>query len=146
MSAYHTTDLSQNESISISGGLPLFSAKINNVPISKCLRDTGATTCLVAKDLISPVLLENAPLIECKLADGSLTTVPQVILNIESKFYNGTVQALVFPTPSFAFILGNIAGALFPSPADVVISHFETRSTEFNKFMIRSNTLTKHMK
>ena len=94
-------------------GLPTFQAQVNKRFVTS-LRDTGANCVIVAQYLVKQSTLLDAPTVSCLLADGTRITVPQVEIYIQSPYFSGKTQALVFKNPSFPCILGNIPDAKFP--------------------------------
>lgn len=96
------------------GNFPQFVAKIDGQEITNCLRDTGANCNVINKDFVDPQLLINAPTTTCTLADNTKIEAPITHVYLESCYYTGQIEVLVFPDSNFPFILGNFDGCTQP--------------------------------
>ena len=111
--------LKQDNILSVSLNSNMKSVSQSNLPVveGKCngkkvriLRDTGCTCVLVKKSLVKPnyFIGENAQL---KLADDRIITAPKAKVNINSRYFKGTVEAACLEKLPFDVLIGNIAGA-----------------------------------
>ena len=88
--------------------MPVTNGLMNGKPVN-ILRDTGCSTVVVNKDLISPHLLSQ-DVRPCTLANSKEFMAPVVKISLECKFFNGTVDAVCMENPLYDVLLGNIEG------------------------------------
>ena len=83
------------------------------------MRDTGATCVVVDKRFV----LEHQFLGKerrCKFVDGSERCFPVAKIDIDTPYFVGSVEALCMESPLYDLVLGNVEGARFPDPGDVL--------------------------
>ena len=96
------------------GTFPQFVATIDGHEINGCLRDTGANCNVINREFVDPNMLINARTAVCTLADNTRIKAPIIKVNLESCYYTGQIEVLVFTDSSFPFILGNYEGCSQP--------------------------------
>ena len=92
--------------------LPVVFGKCNGKRV-KILRDTGATTVLVRKSLVSKNKISKQ-LVELNFADSHKTKAPKARIYIESPYFTGETDAVCLENLPFDILIGNIPGATCP--------------------------------
>ena len=118
------------ENLSLPSGLGLCNGK--NVTV---LRETGATSILVRKDLIRTLDLRPS-WVNIKLADGSIRKVQKGIADIECRYVIGWKNVLCVPNLPYDVIIGNVKGAGCPCSvgnSDQVECMVSTRAQKRNE-------------
>lgn len=93
--------------------MPVVEGKIGETKV-KVLRDTGCSGVVVRKDLVDKSKLTGERQ-TCMLADGSRIKVPMALLDIDTTYFVGQVEAWCMDNPIYDLIVGNIEGARDPS-------------------------------
>lgn len=81
------------------------------------LRDSGCSGAVIRKGLVTNKQMTGRYK-WCILIDGSVHRYPTAVVNINSPFYVGEVEALCVDTPVFDVILGNIKNVRSPDNPD----------------------------
>ena len=83
----------------------------NGVPVEIML-DSGCTTVGVKRSLVCDDQF-TGQVQRCQQFDGSIVELPLAIVNLDCKFYSGSVEACVIENPVCDIILGNVEGSTF---------------------------------
>ena len=89
--------------------MPVADGKLDGSPV-KVLRDTGCSTIVVKRALITDVKLTGRVVV-CVMIDGTARRYPTAVVEIESPFISGTVEAVCMDRPLYDLIIGNVPGA-----------------------------------
>ena len=73
------------------------------------LRDSGCNSAIIRESLTQKEQLTGNTVV-CTLADGTRKKFPVAIINVDTPYYKGTVEALCMPEPVYDLVLGNIDG------------------------------------
>lgn len=104
----------------------VLSSAVENVPVKegyvngckvKVVRDTGCNTVIVREKFVDASCL-TGEVRTLKLLDGTVRKCPCAILEIDTPFFQGVVNALVVQDPLFDLFIGNIEGARDPNDPD----------------------------
>jgi hypothetical protein len=71
------------------------------------LRDTGCSTVVVRKDLVSDEAFTGT-MKTCVMIDGTIRRVPVAEIEINTPFFRGKVKALCMRRSLYGLIIGNI--------------------------------------
>ena len=107
--------------------LPLMSAACRStdvrcMPVTKglvngttgtILRDSGCSGVVIRKDLVHSSQFTDQKR-SCVLADGTISTLPVAIINLDTPYFTGRVEAVCMTKPVYDVLLGNIKGATNP--------------------------------
>jgi hypothetical protein len=96
--------------------LPVSFGKCNGKRV-KILRDTGTTSVLVRKSLVSEGKISKQ-LVELTFADGSKIRAPKATVYLDTPYFTGETNAICLDTLPFDVLLGNIPGAACPCSCD----------------------------
>ena len=88
--------------------LPTSTAKLNGHRVV-FLRDTGCSGVVVKGDYVMSDQYTGQHRL-CLMVDGTVRKVPLAVVNIDTPYFAGSVEAMVMPTPIYDLILGNIPG------------------------------------
>ena len=88
--------------------LPVVKGKLFGKEVN-VLRDTGCTAIVVKKDLVPDDRLTGR-MISCVLIDGTVRRTPTALIDIDTPYYMGQVEAICMKKPMFDLIIGNIQG------------------------------------
>ena len=86
--------------------MPTTRGKIGDKVVS-VLRDTGCSGVVVKRELV-PAGKMTGKSRDCYLADGSIIQVPLAVVDIDTPYYTGEVEAWCLTNPLFDLILFNI--------------------------------------
>ena len=75
------------------------------------LRDTGCSTVVVKRGLVPDDKLTGKTIV-CMLIDGTARRTPLAMVDIDTPFFKGTVEAVCMRQPMYDLIIGNIGGVL----------------------------------
>ena len=75
------------------------------------LRDTGCSTVVVKRDLVPDVAL-TGKVIACVLIDGTIRRMPTAMIEVDTQFYKGKIEAVCMRRPIYDLIVGNVAELL----------------------------------
>jgi len=90
------------------------------------LRDTGCSTVVVKRSLVPDDKLTGRTVC-CMLIDGTVCKTPVAMVEIDTPYFQGQVEAVCMKQPMYDVIVGNIPGALDKPELDVVSPEsFET--------------------
>ena len=96
--------------------MPTTRGKIGDKVVS-VLRDTGCSGVVVKRELV-PAGKMTGKSRDCYLADGSMIQVPLAVVDIDTPYYTGEVEAWCLTNPLFDLILGNIQNVRGPEDPD----------------------------
>ena len=96
--------------------MPTTRGKIGDKVVS-VLRDTGCSGVVVKRDLV-PAGKMTGKSRDCYLADGSMIQVPLAVVDIDTPYYTGKVEAWCLTNLLFDLILGNIQNVRGPEDPD----------------------------
>ena len=96
--------------------MPVVQGRLNGQDVS-VLRDTGCSTVVVRRDLITDDQLTGQSQI-CVLIDGTVRRTPVARIELETPYFTGTVLAVCMKQPLYDVIVGNIEGAENPDVTD----------------------------
>ena len=82
--------------------------RVNNKQVP-CIYDSGATCCVVSRNLINESDLTGKQTM-CTLINGSTHYYPTADITIDSKYFTGQVEALLMENPIKPVIIGNVKG------------------------------------
>lgn len=82
------------------------------------LRDNGSSGCIVRDSLVGDGQF-TGKWIHVRMIDGTVVTVPEACVEVDSPFFSGRTTAAVMRDPIYDFIVGNIPGASFGPRNDV---------------------------
>ena len=82
------------------------------------LRDSGCSGVVVRKDLVSNNQMTDR-VKTCVLIDGTIRKVPVAVIDVDTPYYSGEVEALCMNNPVYDLILGNIDGVRCPTEPDL---------------------------
>ena len=88
--------------------MPVKEGYVGKVKVT-VLRDSGCNSAIIRESLIQKEQLTGKSVI-CTLADGTRRKFPVTIVNVNTPYYSGTVEALCMPEPVYDLVLGNIDG------------------------------------
>ena len=88
--------------------MPVKMGYIGNVKIS-VLRDSGCNSAIIRENLIQPQQLTGNSLY-CTLADGTRRKFPVAVIEVNTPYFIGKIEALCMPKPVYDLVLGNIQG------------------------------------
>ncbi len=77
----------------------------------RVLRDTGCSTVVVRRELVSEELLTGQEE-TCILIDGTIRRTPVAIVDINTPYLKGRVRAVCMRNPLYDVIIGNVKGVL----------------------------------
>ncbi|XP_071510123.1 uncharacterized protein [Diadema antillarum] len=81
------------------------------------LRDSGCSSAVIREDLVDKSQLtgeENT----CVLIDGTVRKLPIAMINVDTPYFTGSIEALCMKTPLYDLILGNLEGVRAPGDPD----------------------------
>ena len=84
----------------------------------KALRDSGCSSVVVRRDLVSQERMTGSSKY-CVLLDGTVRKFPVAKVEIRSPFFSGICEALCAENPVFDLIIGNVEGVRAPSDPDI---------------------------
>lgn len=102
--------------VSVCNDMPVCEGRIGSEVI-QVLRDSGCSTVVVRKKFVTDKSYTGR-MQKCVLIDGTVREVPIARLFVDTPFYKGDVDALVFDSPIYDLILGNIPGVRQPLDPD----------------------------
>ena len=79
--------------------------KLNNIPVT-CLRDPGATISIAKQNYVSPSQLTDR-YISLKLINGYICRHRLALIEVDTDYFKGELEACVMPNPVYDLILGN---------------------------------------
>ena len=94
-------------------GMPVTKGMING-QIGSVLRDSGCSGVVIRTYLVLPNQYTGETK-SCVLVDGTVRTTPVAIVDLDSPFFVGQVEALCMASPVYDVILGNINDARNPA-------------------------------
>ena len=92
------------------GMAPICRGRINDVDV---MRDSGSTSCVVRTDLVRETQKTGTAFL-CMLIDGTVKRYPTTIVELDTPYLSGRVQALCMDDPAHDVIIGNVPGAKDP--------------------------------
>ena len=97
--------------------MPVVTGRVERKTV-EVLRDTGCSGVIVRRDLVKEEEITNRT--EYMLTvDRTVRRAPAGMVNIDTPYYTGRVEALSLQDPLFDLIVGNIQGAREPDDPDV---------------------------
>ena len=93
----------------IKAKMPVSEGRVSNKPV-QVLRDTGCSTVVVRRSLVSRDQLTGRTIV-CLMIDGTARRNPTALVEIESPYLTGTVEAVCMDRPLYDVIIGNVSGA-----------------------------------
>lgn len=93
-------------------GMPTCKGMVSNTEVS-VLRDTGCSKAVVRSELVTPDQYTGESQ-TCLLIDGTERHFPLALVDVDTPFYTGQVEALCMDNPVYDLIIGKIAGARGP--------------------------------
>lgn len=96
--------------------MPVSQGMVGNTLVD-VLRDSGCSTTVVRRSLVSNSQLTGEYKM-CVLIDGTIRKVPVAIIEVNSPYYVGKIDALCMINPVYDLIMGNIPGVRDPSQPD----------------------------
>jgi len=98
--------------------LPTVTGKVNGCSVS-VLRDTGCTTAVIRRDLVTDE--QRTGKFKCyRVLDGSIGRAETAVVNVESPVYTGKLECLCINSPVCDLIVGNIPGVVSIDDAETV--------------------------
>lgn len=94
--------------VAMRDNMPVSEGFINGQAV-KVLRDSGCSTVVVKRDLVSEDQLTGAEL-RCVMIDGTVRRTPVAKVHIDTQYFTGEVEAVCMRNPLYEVILGNIPG------------------------------------
>jgi len=94
------------------GMAPICRGRINDVDVD-VMRDSGSTSCVVRTDLVRETQKTGTTFL-CMLVDGTVKRYPTAIVELDTPYLSGRVQALCMDYPVHEVIIGNVPGAKHP--------------------------------
>ncbi|XP_046568632.1 uncharacterized protein LOC124277024 [Haliotis rubra] len=95
-------------SVCIAGNMPVKTGLVGDC-IVLVLRDTGCSTVVVRKSVVNPSSFMKVSK-KCIMLDGTVREVPTARIEVDTPYYEGSVEALVMDNPLYDLVLGNIPG------------------------------------
>ncbi len=112
--------------------LPISEGSVNGEKV-KVMRDTGCSSVVVKSELVKPEQF-TGKYKDCMLIDGSVRRFPVAEIQIQSKYFEGTSEALVMKTPVFDLIIGNITGIKVSQSSEQCSHSEEKQNGETGEF------------
>ena len=97
--------------------MPVYQGLVNGKP-TNVLRDSGCSTTVVRRSLVLEEQLTGEERI-CVLIDGTARKCQVAIIDVDTPYLSGKIEALCMLTPVYDLILGNISGVREPKDPDV---------------------------
>jgi len=92
------------------GMAPICRGRINDVDV---MRDSSSTSCVVRTDLVRETQKTGTTSL-CMLIDGTVRHYPTAIVELDTPYLSGRVQALCMDDPVHDVIIGNVPVAKDP--------------------------------
>ncbi|XP_063847238.1 uncharacterized protein LOC135092552 [Scylla paramamosain] len=73
------------------------------------MRDNGSTGCVVKEALVTPAQFTGEH-VRVVMINGSMATCPIAVVDVETPFLTGRIQAAVMKQPIYELIIGNVEG------------------------------------
>jgi len=114
------------------GMAPICRGRINDVDV---MRDSGSASCVVRTDLVRETQKTGTTSL-CMLIDGTVKRFPTAIVELDTPYLSGRVQALCMDDPVHDVIIGNVPGAKDPqlncesSTPITIVPDIETPNTD----------------
>jgi hypothetical protein len=89
--------------------LPVVLGKVFGKDVT-VLRDTGCTAIVVKRDLVPKGKLTGRT-IDCVRIDGTVRKTPTALIDVDTLYYTGQIEAICMRNPMFGLIMGNVPGA-----------------------------------
>jgi len=86
--------------------MPVIRGRLHDKEVN-VLRDTGCSTVVVRRDLVPDEALTGKMIV---LIDGTARRMPTAMIDIETQFYTGRIEALCMKNPIYELIIGNVPG------------------------------------
>ncbi|XP_033099549.1 uncharacterized protein LOC117103147 [Anneissia japonica] len=96
--------------------MPVVSGRVGSVHVT-VLRDSGCSGVLIRRALVSDGQL-TGEIKTCVLIDGTIRDSPVAIIDVDTPYFAGRVEALCMEQPIYDLILGNLTGIRDPSDPD----------------------------
>jgi len=99
------------------------------------MRDSGSTSCVVCTNLVRETQ-KTGTTSSCMLIDGAVKRFPTAIVELDTPYLSGRVQALCMDDPVHDVIIGNVPGAKDPqlncesSTPMTIVPDIETPNTD----------------
>ncbi len=93
-------------------GMPVSEGYVGHTKV-KVLRDSGCSSAVVRKDLVSTHKFTGRTRL-CVLVDGTVRKVDVVAIEVDTPYFVGQIEALCMENPVYDLILGNIYGVRNP--------------------------------
>ena len=90
--------------------MPVTKGLVNNTTAT-ILRDSGCSGVVIRKDLVLSNQFTDQKR-SCVMADGTISTLPVAIINLDTPYFVGRVEAVCMAKPVYDVLLGNIKGAI----------------------------------
>ena len=90
--------------------MPVTLGKLFDKEVS-VLRDTGCSIVVVKKDLVPDEAL-TGKVIACVLIDGTVRRMPTAMIEMDTRFYEGKIEAVCMRRAIYDLIVGNVAGVV----------------------------------
>ena len=97
-------------------GMPTCKGMVSDMEVS-VLRDTGCSKAVVRSELVRSDQYTGQSQ-TCLLIDGTERHFPLALVDVDTPFFTGQVEALCMENPVYDLIIGNIDGARGPSDPD----------------------------
>ena len=92
--------------------MPVLKGKVGSKMVDT-LRDTGCSGVVVKRSLVEEQQLTGKMHL-CVLVDGTVKRVPTAVIDIDTPFFVGQVEAMCMDSPVCPLVLGNIPGVKAP--------------------------------
>ena len=86
--------------------MPVIRGRLHDKEVN-VLRDTGCSTVVVRRDLVPDEALTGKTIV---LIDGTAGRMPTAMIDIETQFYTGRIEAVCMKNPIYELIIGNVIG------------------------------------
>lgn len=97
--------------------MPVCHGIVNGKPVD-VLRDTGCSTVVVRRNLVLEEQLIGEERI-CVLIDGTARRFQVAIIDVDTPYLKGKIEALCMSSPVYDLILGNVTGVREPTDPDL---------------------------
>ena len=97
-------------------GMPTCKGMVSDIEVS-VLRDSGCRKAVVRSELVTRDQYTGES-DDCLLIDGTERNFPLALVDVDTPFFIGQVEALCMDNPVYDLIIGNVAGAREPNDPD----------------------------
>ena len=106
--------------------MPVTTGLVGNNEVT-VLRDSGCSGTVIREDIVHPNQLTGKE-VTCFLIDGTVRKFPTAVIDVDTPYFKGRVQAICMINPLYDLIIGNIPGVRAPDNPDLTWSNSSHRS------------------